>query len=292
MIRDSYHSLLRLILLAVAVFLAIGNSTGLAFEPFASSLGSPFSLSSVERLVGPLFPGPASSSTFRSEFGASVAAAQVNSALLVGSRGTELDLREAMSLDEGPLRMEMYGKLRFWRFGLRAAYMNWANKTRIRNLGKIDFTGFNLAANFDLVQFKWLSFGASADYYLYDPRLQGIVFTTDGPITLDVKGDRPLCVGAYARYVPPAILGYPVHIEAFYKVPVHRAKYTTYGLHLVYRPQLYRFDAACRVIVEKAHLKFASDPLAQDNSFQRVPLQNWEVSMEWALVGIELLAYF
>src|SRR5208283_5950873 len=85
--------------------------------------------------------------------------------------------------------------------------------------------------------------------------------------TIDLIGNRPTTLGAYLRYVPPEILVFPVHVEAKYKVPLSGSKLTIYGASLAFRPQIYRFDLSCKVILEKTHLKF------QDNT--QIQLTQW-----------------
>jgi len=160
-----------------------------------------------------------------------------------------------------------------------------------------------LGANFDLFQFNWVTFGIGGEYYFIEPRLQGLVILnaqivnqipviTDA-FDLDLKGDRPITAGVYLRHMPPDVLGGPVHLEAWYKAPVNQTKLMTYGLALVYRPQIYRFDVGCRILVERTNLRFNAAPRVQiPNPASVVPLQNWEVRMQWDLLAVQFLAYF
>jgi hypothetical protein len=96
--------------------------------------------------------------------------------------------------------------------------------------------------------------------------------------------------------MPPEILGFPVHAEAFYNIPLSGSKLTSYGLNLVFRPQIYRFDLACKLGVEWANLKFceftqAWDPNGSDFRFPS-SAQNWELDMGWNFFKVELAAYF
>ncbi len=62
------------------------------------------------------------------------------------------------------------------------------------------------------------------------------------------------------RYVPPEIIGFPVHFEAWFKLPYKGAKLKSYGASLVFRPQIYRFDLCARLMYEKKYLKFGKEP--------------------------------
>ena len=112
--------------------------------------------------------------------------------------------------------------------------------------------------------------------------------------TIDLKGDRPITWGTYLRYVPPEIFGFPLHLEARYLVPLKGSKLTIYGASLVFRPQIYRFDVSCKLLAEMNHLKFQNETQAFTAAPQQflLPLQNWEVDMEWKYFGIEFAVYF
>jgi hypothetical protein len=299
------------VVLAVAAIVFAAVSPCFAFDTIGSSFGSLVPLKAIESVFGPIFPcnGPVGS-TLRSEFGIGIGAAQLTDAYLTGSRGTELKLADAMNLDEGPLRIDIFAHLRYWRLGLRADYRNFEFKNNHRNFGKIEFNGPILSGNFDAVQSGWVTFGVCADYYFIEPRLKGNLLAVSpgtsgrslGTFAMEVKGDRPITAGVYLRHLPPDLLGAPAHIEAWYKFPIiSQTKLTSFGLALVYRPQIYRFDIACRVLVERTNLKFASfliDPNTAarfpfiDINNPGIPDQHWEVRMQWDLIGVEFLAYF
>jgi len=295
-------SITRVVLAAILVCAA-------GFVPcYAQSYGSLLALSSIENIVGPIFPAKGFCSTFRSEVGTGFRAGDVVSAKLTGATTGEFNLRTAAYLDEGPLRYDTYAILRFWRFGARGVYSNAETRSRRVNGARIDFSGLILGADFDAVQFQWLTLGASIDFYFIDPTLQGKFATnlsfgpTGTPIintaTIDLIGTRPTTLGAYLRYVPPEILGFPVHVEAKYKVPLSGSKLTIYGASLAFRPQIYRFDLSCKLLAEMTHLKFQNEtqafpavtPISQP--ITPLSLQNWELDMEWKYFGIEFSVYF
>jgi hypothetical protein len=288
------------VILATILLCAVGFVPCYA-QSYGSSLSSLFALSSIESIVGPIFPAKGLCSTFRSEVGTGFRAGDVVSAKLTGANQGELNLRSAAALDEGPLRYDTYAILRFWRFGARGVYTNAETRSRRVNGARIDFSGLVLGADFDAVQFQWLTLGASIDFYFIDPRFQGIFATNpldqSGVLTtatIDLVGNRPNTLGAYLRYVPPEILGFPVHVEARYIVPLSGSKLTIYGASLAFRPQIYRFDLSCKLIAEKTHLKFqnGAETVAHQGPMATLPPQTWELDMEWKYFGLEFAAYF
>jgi hypothetical protein len=341
-------SITRVIIAAILVC-AVGFIPCYA-QSYSSSLSSLLALSSLESIVGPVFPANGLYATFRSEVGTGVRLGDVVSAKLTGANQGELNLRSAGFLDESPHRYDVYANLRFWRFGARGVYSNAETRTRGVNGGHIDFSGLILGGDFDSVQFQWLTLGTSIDFYFIDPTIQGAFVTVPpslpGPstigtttttqanvinsATIDIKGDRPITWGTYLRYVPPEILGFPVHVEARYIVPLKGSKLTIYGASLAFRPQIYRFDLSCKLIAEKTHLKFQNDAQVQlfnmrattettatphnivaippfdpavtviqynattlyPTSALTTPRQNWELDMEWKYFGVEFSVYF
>lgn len=278
-------------LLATVVFLTTAHSPCGAQGMFSSV----FPLNSVESFLGPIFPKCGISSSFRSEVGAGLAAAMLESAKLTVSQGETFNLKESSHLDEDLERLDIYANLRIWRFGLHADYWNFVTASKRRSLAKLDMSGLILGGDFDLVQFEWLAIGARADFYLFDPRFHCTVLSPEQSVkaTLNLKGDSPITVGPYLRYVPPEILGWPVHVEAYLKLPVKGVSLTSYGAGLVFRPQIYRFDIAARIYAEDTWLKFTSAPI--DFSSRDVPAlagQDWKLDVEWTLYGVDFAVYF
>jgi hypothetical protein len=292
-------SITRVILAAILVC-AVGFVPCYA-QSYGSSLSSLLAVSSIESIVGPIFPAKGFCSTFRSEVGTGFRAGDVVSAKLTGANQGELNLRTAAYLDEGPLRYDTYAILRFWRFGARGVYSNAETRSRRVNGAHLDFSGLILGADFDAVQFQWLTLGTSVDFYFIDPRFQGAFATNlldpTGPIntaTIDLKGNRPTTWGTYFRYVPPEILGFPVHVEARYILPLQGSKLTIYGASLAFRPQIYRFDLSCKLLAEMTHLKFqnGAETVAHQVPVATLPPQTWELDMEWKYFGVEFSVYF
>jgi len=276
-----------------ALLCAVGAGPCFA-QSYAAALGSYGPLGGLERFIGPLLPANGIGNTFRSELGAGGSAGEVMGAKLIGRAG-EVSLNRAL-LDEAPMRFDAYATLRLWRLGFRAAYNNFTTHAKHVNLAKIDFSGLTLGGDVDVIQFPWASLGASVDFYLYDPTFQGPVFNlgpTGNDVTLEVIGRKPSTVGGYFRYIPPEILGFPVHVELWGKAPLGGAKLTSYGGALVFRPQIYRFDVAVKLRAEKTYLKFSDDRggyAPWPGSF--VPRQQWEIDMEWNLYGADVCVYF
>ncbi|MBI4963751.1 MAG: hypothetical protein HY913_10795 [Desulfomonile tiedjei] len=285
MVKALVKSLLTLVLIC-----AVGVAPCSA-QSHAAALGSYLPIAGLERFIGPIIPACGIGSTFRSEVSAGMGVGDVRGAKLTGSSIGEISLRRSL-LDEAPLRLEVLTNLRLWRFGFRAAYTNFETRAKHVNLGRVDFTGLTLGGDVDVVQFPWLSAGACVDFYLYDPSFQGPIFNPDNSTeTLQIVGRKPSTIGAYLRYIPPEILGYPLHLEAWYKAPLGGSKFTAYGAALVFRPQIYRFDVAAKLALEREHLKFSAEPRTQFPVLL-FPDQKWEIDMEWNLFTVDVAIYF
>ena len=275
-------------------------------EPF----GSLIPLESVERIFGPLIPNEGFAATFRSELGIGFAGTDVAGAKLKGSAEEELDLRRVMPMDRGPIEYRLYGNMRIWRFGLRGIFSDFEARSKAANRGRFDFSGLILGADFDLIQLSWLTFAVSYDHYFFEPRLEGSMLNPPAsslppadprqisPFVLNVNGDAPSTLGTHIRWVPPEILGFPLHIETFHKRPVGggTTKVISYGGALVFRPQFYRFDLACKLRVERNHVKFEATPTDFQNygpsGTRPAPGQTWEVDIEWIAGGADVIVYF
>lgn len=249
-------------------------------------------LSLMEKAVGPIFPPGGIASTFRSEFGGGFEASSLAASYLTSEEGYELDLRKVMPLERGSNRYSLYGNLRIWRFGLRAAYWNFDNRSKAKNQGKFDLTGGGVGADFDVVQFEHLALGVAADYYFIEPRLEGrFVLSPDDPAGFNVilTGDYPRTLGPYLRFVPVEILGFPMHVEAFWKIPISSTKLMSYGFALCFRPQMYRFDASIKLGLKKVHCKYKAEPTIFTSS---VRSEKWTLDNEWTLFSAEMALYF
>lgn len=290
-----------IVLLTLAIVLALGPTSGPACaqtvgEYFLAAL--PISLGGLERYIGPLLPTESIGSTFRSETGIVLIGAHPRYMMLRGKDIRELDLRDAMPIDTYPLRHDFYTNIRIWRLGLKVIYSDFDALNQQRNRGSFDFTGFTVGGDFDFIYQPWFHAGAGVEYHFNQPRLRTALVNTPqpsadypDPFVLDIKGDRPVTVNAYARYVPPEILGFPVHGEAYLKVPVHGSKLMACGGSLVFRPQIYRFDLGARLNFEKCWLSFESDyPIVL--SVRPNPVESWRLDTEWEFYGIQGLIYF
>ncbi len=245
----------------------------------------------MEKICGPILPMCGIGNTFRSEVGigykfASICAAQLTTA---GSAATvDFDLRGNAVLDKNPPYVEVYANLRLGRLGLRPSYFLFDNKSVNSRFGKLEWSGFRLGADLDALYHKWLTFGASIDAYFIDPRFNGRFFRTgnfeppppdDNTEQIDIVGARPYTWGLYLGYMPPVILGMPVHFNAFCRAPLGGSKLFWYGAGLSFRPQMYS-NLACKLGYEQAHLTLAPSSHTAD------------LKMEWQLLKVEFAAYF
>jgi len=288
-------ALLGMVVMALLCVAGVGPANAQSYGPSLSSLRSIFPLmGTVEQYIGPILPPDGLGNSFRSEFGTGVAAASIQGATLTGSRSGAIDLRKAAGLDEQPLRLDIFGNMRLWRLGLRANYWNFDARSKHRNINHFDLTGLIFGGDVDLICHNWITAGMSTDFYLFDPRFQGrLHFALPGETyTLDVKGERPITIGGYVRYVPPEILNWPLHVEGFLKASVNSTALTSFGARFVFRPQIYRFDVACRLLVEKTWVQYSAEPQTQTLSGVRVREEEWSLDVEYNVYGIDLAVYF
>jgi hypothetical protein len=272
-----------------------GPCSAQTYGPSLSSFGSVIPLwSTVEQYIGPILPPEGLGNSFRSEFGFGIATAKLQGALLKGSESGEIDLRRDAQLDRQPLRLDVYGNLRIWRLGLRGNYWNFDSRSKHRNHGSLDLTGLIVGADVDLICKKWLTAGVQADYFLFDPQFQGalrLAPQVNENFTLTVAGQKPFTVGPYVRYVPPEILNFPLHVEAFFKASLNSTALTYYGARFVFRPQIYRFDIACRLFVEKMWVQFSTEP--ENQIVGATPFfEEWSLDVEYELYGLDFAVYF
>jgi hypothetical protein len=229
--------------------------------------------------------------------------AQVVAAKLVGERTGERDLADIMPLEGAPFRYSLNTNFRIWRFGLRSSYSFFETESMAKNLGEIDFTGLSAGLDLDLIQRRSATFGLSFDHHFIHPAMSARVdylaptYNQRGELlhmaaALNFTGDKPSTFGAYVRLAPAAILGIPMHVEAYYKFPLAGpfgagSGLRQYGAWLAFRPQIYRFDLACKLGGSRTHLKFQDLP-----DHASVAPEKWEVDMEWEAFGVEWSVYF
>lgn len=289
---------LALISMALVCVLGFNPSHAQTYGPSLSSLRSVLPLmSTVEYYIGPLLPPEGIGNSFRSEIGTGLATAKLQSATLKGPLSGEFDLRDVAQLDGQPLRLDIFGNLRIWRLGIRGNYWNFDTRSKHRNYGSLALTGLIVGADIDLICQKWLTAGVQADYFLFDPEFQGVLRLAQPNsqhgenYTLKVKGEKPFTIGPYVRYIPPEILNFPLHVEGFFKIPLNSTALTSFGARLVFRPQIYRFDIACRLLVEKTWVQFTAEP--ENQIIGQVPyFEEWSLDAEYNLFGMDLAIYF
>ncbi len=267
-------------------------------------VGSFEPITTFEKFCGPILPKCGIGNTFRSEVGTGYGFATIRSAKLSRGNG-DFDLRSFSALDQGPQYIDIRADLRLWRFGFRSYYYYFDNKSISRRFAKLSWSGARLGLDLDAIQHQCLTFGASLDWYLVNPSFNGGFFTSTGTVTglrpdgtigdlttltnfdsIDLTGSQPWTWGLYFRYMPPAILGIPVHFDAYYNLPLAGSKFTSYGGALTFRPQIYRFDLACKLGFDWSHLKFSN--FVSTN----LPPANWELDMEWQMFKLDFAVYF
>jgi hypothetical protein len=293
--RGKKGTSVRGIILAAMVLVTVCSGAPCFADGFGSLFLPAGTMRAIESVFGPIFPANGIATTFRSELGTGIASGSTISATFTGPDGVARDLRGVSFLESNPFVYDLYANLRLWRFALRGTFTNFEDVSQKIDFAKVDLTGFWLRGQFDAVQLCWLSAGVMGDVYFTEPRFQGTVFeNTGGLLTpkftdLDIKGDRPTTYGVYLRYVPPEILNFPMHFEAFGRRPWSGSKIKSWGFAFVFRPQIYRFDLAARVLFEKTYMQFenSNPPIAPNG----VP-QKWDVDMGWNLYGIEAAVYF
>jgi hypothetical protein len=286
-----------LVWIVLTIVVALGPAGG---PVHAQTLGEyflaalPVSLGGLERYIGPLLPVESLGSTFRSETGFAIVGAYPRYAMLRGRIGGELDLADSMPIDQYPFRHDFYTNLRIWRLALKATYTDFDALSEQRNWGKFDFSGVTVGCDVDLVCQPWFNAGLGVEYHFNQPRLHSTLYeypdntVNPAPFLMDIEGERPITAGAYARYVPPEILGFPVHGEAYLKMPVHGSKLTSVGGSLVFRPQIYRFDLGARLNFEKCWLSFEQEYITSVAAVN----DTWKLDTEWEFYGIQWLIYF
>jgi hypothetical protein len=271
-------------------------------SPWFTSFAPPTSVQSFSRYLGEWVASERIGATFRSEFGTSFAATQLCGAKLIGSTTGELDLKEHMPLNGAPHRYQVGADIRLWRLGFRFEYAHFENESHVKNMGEFDFSGSRAGLDLDVLHREKYTVGFSVDKYFGEPKLHGYIQTLyypPNPVTgaqdgtLNLTGGSPTTLGAYLRLTPTAILGFPLHVEAYYRgtpknTPLNsETRYLNYGFDLVFRPQIYRFDLAWKLGVGKTHIKFAVRP-----DLSSIATEKWEVDMDFDELNFSLGAYF
>lgn len=294
---ETKHSLSVTIgLTLVSMVLSIVVAAPCSGQTLGSGLLSQFPLNSLERYIGPLVPQGGIGATFRSEVCAGPAVGVVMDARLYGTEWERRELQGFLALEEYPIRYDVNANLRFWRFGVLLGYTFFetvgdghpGGPTPART-AKIDISGFRLGGSCDVVQLNWLTAGIAAEHHFFHPGFIGVVPDNDnlGSYELVFRGAQPTTVRPYLRYVPPDILGFPLHIEAFYNIPVSETKLSSWGAALAFRPQIYRFDVTAKLTFDRKYLSFEGAP-----EITALPAQRWTLDMEWNVYGVELGVYF
>jgi hypothetical protein len=101
---------------------------------------------------------------------------------------------------------------------------------------------------------------------------------------MSFEAQSPWTFGGYLRYVPPEVLGIPLHFEAYADFPVKGSPLTTLGAAVVFRPQVYRFDLFTRIKAERSILTMTGD----DSNYA----MSWNLNLRWYLYGAEFGIYF
>ncbi len=293
------------LLAVVLIAIALASPAVSSAQSFGSSFGG------LETVFGPFLPANGWGNSFRSEVGAGISAVYVQRAgMLVGKgrfatqpeafnllRNSDLaQVNGSADLDRFPAKLDIYGKLRFWRGAFNIHYTYFPIRSRNLDLGTLDLSALKLGLEADVVQLNWLSVGAVVEFALTEPTFYGAFvpysFTPVGSLVngdakvnyTHVSGKKPNTAGAYIRYMPPEIMNFPLHIEAYYKAPLSGSKLTQWGGALVFRPQIYRFDTAIKLTGQKNTLSFTNDPSPPDSEIR--------MDLEWAAFGIEAAIYF
>jgi hypothetical protein len=280
-------------------------------------LGSIVPFKSLQTFFGPLFPATCIGDTFRSEFGMGLATPLFDRIKLTGpSNYGSYDLLNnasttppdptntagwdpsimAQSLDGGPVVYDFFGKLRVWRFAGKVDYSIFEARSRRHDGSGFFFDSVILTGDVDVIQGPWLTAGGRFRFYLTQPYFKfnfGFPFQQpSGPYDHHVEfyADAPWTIGAYIRYVPPEILGLPMHFDAYADFPLKGSPLKTYGVAFVFRPQIYRFDLFTKLKLERTTFTITADVTSNDTNPSTS--STWSLDMLWNLYGAEFGIYF
>jgi hypothetical protein len=288
-------------------------------QSYDFGLGSMLPLKSIESVFGPLLPPNGFGDTFRSELGIGLSTPIFNQITLTGNGHTYNLLNnvgmtppdptgtagwdpsvQTQSLDGGPITYDFFAKFRVWRFAGKFDYSIFESRSRRSGGGGFFFNSVILSGDVDVIQGPWLTAGARARFFLNQPyfsfkNLGWPFFDPKTYTSVYFSGDAPWTIGAYIRYVPPEILGFPVHFEAWADFPLKGSPWTSVGAALVFRPQIYRFDLFSRLKCERTNFTISGSntetttpTVTTVNTFD----QPWDLNLLWTLYGMEFGIFF
>lgn len=270
--------------------------------------GSLLPLKSIESVFGPLFPPNGIGDTFRSEFGLGLSTPLFQEIELKGN-GKTYDLLQnspddhpnpeghpttepmidEQSLDGGPVVYDFFAKFRAWRFAAKADYQIFESRSRRAGRDGFFFNSLVLSGDVDIIQGPWFTAGVRAKFFLDQPHFQFTELQSSDPPNVNVSfyADPPWTFGPHIRYVPPEILGFPMHLEAWADFPLKGSPYTSYAAAVVFRPQIYRFDLFTRIKFERTTFVVSGTSNTDTNR-----TTDWDLNLLWNLYGMEFGIYF
>ncbi|MGC8602308.1 MAG: hypothetical protein ACP5VS_01320 [Desulfomonilaceae bacterium] len=302
--------------------------------------GSLVPFNSLQSFFGPLLPPKGFGDTFRSEFGLGLSVAVFDKIGLSGegagptgsaSKQTynNISLLDnypysppdptqtagwepivmGQSIDGEPLVYDFFAKFRVWRFAANIDYCFFESRGRRTDGSGFFFNPVILSGEVDIIHGQWFSAGLSLKSFISKPNFKYYYLYPNfnsnqpGPTPINVwfEGRTPWTFGAYFRYIPPDILGFPFHVEAYADFPVKGSLLTTYGTAVVFRPQMYRFDLFSKIKAERSTFTLSSDTIpfsvnTQNGNPSNYPIANynmsWNLNLRWYLYGVEFGIYF
>ncbi|MGO8879969.1 MAG: hypothetical protein ACLQMS_10720 [Desulfomonilaceae bacterium] len=279
-------------------------------------LGSIVPFKYLQTFFGPLFPSTCIGDTFRSEFGMGLSSPLFDRITLSGkdrnSNPVSLNLLNnvadtppdpsstagwepivmTQSLDGGPVIYDFFAKFRVWRFAGKVDYSIFEARSRRADGSGFFFDSVILTGDVDIIQGPWLTAGGRLQFYLNQPyfKFNNLKYGNDNINQVYFNADAPWTIGAYIRYVPPEILGFPVHFEAYADFPLKGSPLKTYGVAFVFRPQIYRFDLFTKLKLERTTFTISAD--LTSNNTNSPTSSTWSLDMLWNLYGAEFGIYF
>ena len=260
--------------------------------------GSLLPLKSIESVFGPLLPANGIGDTFRSEFGIGLTT-PIFQKIVLNGEGTSYDLLinkasnensslDHRSIDGGPMVYDFFAKFRAWRFAAKVDYQIFEARSRRADRGGFFFNSVILSGDVDIIQGPWFAAGVRAKFFLSNPYFKFDRLTTNPTVVnVDFEASAPWTIGPYFRYVPPEIIGIPVHFEGWIDFPLKGSSYTSYAGALVFRPQIYRFDLFTRLKFERTTFIVSGADTATNGTNR-----SWDLNLVWNLYGAEFGIYF